>query len=162
MGLENASALGPSRFVDSSERDGVVIPDTPYLKATAGVDHTLFHHLYLNVQYVHGFIDEFGAGRTIWRASDSPSREVTGPREGNFVVAGADYKVHDDRVLLRLFGVYDFDDGSSVVFPQVVATTFSAVELSLGAFVYVGSPTTKFGDPAAGASQAFARAKFSW
>jgi hypothetical protein len=162
MGLVNASGLGPPQFLDANERDGIVIPDTPYLKATVGVDHTLAHHLYLNVQYVHGFIDEFGSGRNIWRASDSPRREVTSPREGNYVVAGADYKFRDDRILIRLFGVYDFDDSSAVVFPQIVATTWAATELSLGAFVYVGSPTTKFGDPAAGASQAFARAKFSW
>src|SRR5262249_2476706 len=98
----------------------------------------------------------------IWRASDSPSREVTSPRQGNFIVAGADYKLRDDRVLLRLFSVYDFDDGSAVLFPQVVATSWAATELSLGAFLYVGAPPTRFGDPAAGASQAFARAKFSW
>ena len=153
---------GFAQFLDQSGRDGVVIPDTPYLKATAGFDHTLARHLYVNVQYVHGFIDEFGSGKNIWRASSSPSKEVTSPREGNYVVAGTDYKLRDDRILLRFFGVYDFDDSSAVLFPQVVVTTWAATELSVGAFVYVGEPTTKFGDPAAGASQAFARAKFSW
>src|SRR5262249_44908655 len=108
MGLINDSALGPPRYLDASGRDGVVIPDTPYLKATAGIDHTLMRHLYVNLQYVHGFIDEFGSGSNIWRASDTSTREVTSPREGNYVVAGADYKFRDDRILLRLFGVYDF------------------------------------------------------
>ena len=38
----------------------------------------------------------------------------------------------------------------------------SATELSLGAFIFLGDRNTKFGDPAAGASEIFAKAKFTY
>ena len=37
-----------------------------------------------------------------------------------------------------------------------------ATELSVGAFVFLGDSSTKFGDPAAGASEVFAKAKFTY
>ncbi len=40
----------------------IVVPDTPFLKWTLGLDYTFGSHLYVNLQWVHGFADEFGAG----------------------------------------------------------------------------------------------------
>ena len=42
---------------------GTVIPSQPFFKVTAGVDFTWNKYLYSNLQYVYGFIDEFGSGR---------------------------------------------------------------------------------------------------
>jgi hypothetical protein len=39
---------------------------------------------------------------------------------------------------------------------------WDAIELSLGAFVFLGDRSTKFGDPAVGASELFAKAGFTW
>lgn len=38
------------------------VEDTPFAKWTVGLDYTFTSNLYLNVQWVHGLIDEFGAG----------------------------------------------------------------------------------------------------
>ena len=40
----------------------VVITDKPFFKWTAGLDYTFGRFVYANVQWVHGFPDEFGAG----------------------------------------------------------------------------------------------------
>ena len=40
-------------------------PSTPFFKLTAGMDFTWNKYLYSNLQYVYGFIDEFGAGQAV-------------------------------------------------------------------------------------------------
>lgn len=39
-----------------------VLTDEPFMKWTLGLDYSLGEHVYLNVQWVHGLVDEFGAG----------------------------------------------------------------------------------------------------
>lgn len=118
-----------------------------FLKAVVGLDYSVTSWLYLNVQYLHGFVDEFGA------------REL-----GDYLVAGGDVKLDHDRVLLRLFNIFDLDDGAFVLFPQLVVKPWGWGELSLGGFVYSSSFTgfdesTKFASRAAGSSSVFIQAK---
>ncbi|MCK5800957.1 MAG: hypothetical protein KAI47_27405, partial [Deltaproteobacteria bacterium] len=40
----------------------VVVSSTPFPKWTLGLDYTFTSNVYLNVQWVHGLVDEFGAG----------------------------------------------------------------------------------------------------
>ncbi|TNF37014.1 MAG: hypothetical protein EP329_04240 [Deltaproteobacteria bacterium] len=120
-----------------------------FVKAVVGMDYTVTEWLYLNVQYLHGFVDEFGA------------REL-----GNYVVAGGDFKIDHDRILLRFFNIFDLDDGTYVLFPQLVVKPWGWGELSLGSFVYSSSfngfdETTKFESRAAGKSSVFLMARAS-
>lgn len=155
----------------------VVVEGTPFVKATIGVDYTIGGRAYLNIQYVHGFIDEFGAGRAA-----RPRRNSIDIREdprvesrlGDYIVAGVDVKTLHDRLLLRLFGVLKvpsvdletrlWDDyaPTGVLFPQIIWTVADATELMLGGFVLLGDRSTKFGDPAAGASEIFLKARVSF
>ncbi len=86
----------------------VVVESTPFVKATIGADYTIAGRVYLNVQYVHGFIDEFGAGRAA-RPRVNPIDVKESPRVesrlGDYIVAGVDIKTLHDRLLLRFFGV---------------------------------------------------------
>ena len=155
----------------------VVVEGTPFVKATIGADYTIAGRAYINVQYVHGFIDEFGAGRAA-----RPRRNSIDIREdpriesrlGDYIVAGVDVKTLHDRLLLRLFGVLKvpsvdletrlWDDyaPTGVLFPQIIWTVADATELMLGGFVLLGDRSTKFGDPAAGASEIFVKARVSF
>jgi hypothetical protein len=108
-----------------------VIDSTPFLKWTLGLDYTFNEHVYANVQWVHGFVDEFGAGDFIhkgWYAAQggiSPgvasgdtlaclatqngnncAREILRPRLGDYLVLGVDLKFREERVLLRLFTIW--------------------------------------------------------
>jgi hypothetical protein len=149
----------------------VVVPSTPFLKLTAGVDYSWNKYLYTNLQYVYGFIDEFGWGK---QSYIRPGEGVGGltrteARIGHYLVAGADLKFFNDALLIRFFGAFkvpQIGDQSpsftAVLFPQIAWAVWDATELSLGAFVFLGDSDTKFGDPASGASELFLKAKFTY
>lgn len=127
----------------------VEYPAGSFLKAVVGMDYTVTEWLYLNVQYLHGFVDEFGA------------REL-----GNYIVAGGDLKLDHDRVMLRLFNIFDLDDGTYVLYPQLVIKPWGWGEISVGSFIYSSSfngfdETTKFESRAAGKSSIFLTARAS-
>lgn len=118
-----------------------------FLKATLGMDYSLTSWLYLNVQYLRGFLDEFGTKNL-----------------QNYLVAGVDVKMNRDVFLLRIFSIINLDDQSFVFFPSLTFRGWDGGELSMGALVYSSSfpgadPTRKFDSPAAGASTAFFKAK---
>ena len=113
-----------------------VVDATPFLKWTVGLDYAFGDHMYLNVQWVHGLADEFGAGDflhegysvrqsgvttsdadTRARCVLSPqltligdgtkcAREVLAPKLGDYAVIGADFKFFDDAMLVRLFTLW--------------------------------------------------------
>lgn len=159
-----------------------LIESTPFVKSTVGVDYTLWKgHVYLNFQWVHGFIDEFGAGRAARprvQRDDRTEEPRVEARLGDYLVAGADLKFAGDRLLLRLFtafklpsyslpsansaGAWDDYAFTAVLFPQLIWTVWDGTELMLGSFVMLGDRSTKFGDPAAGATEIFAKARVSF
>jgi hypothetical protein len=74
-----------------------------------------------------------------------------------------------DQLLIRLFGAFkvpqmgDQDPKfTAVIFPQIAWAVWDATELSVGAFLFLGDRDTKFGDPAAGASEIFMKARFTY
>jgi hypothetical protein len=148
-----------------------VIPSQPFVKLTAGLDYSWTKWLYSNLQYVYGFIDEFGAGKQCFARAgavpgDPPRCEA---RIGHYVVVGSDIKLFNDQLLLRLFGalkipqIGDQDPKfTAVLFPQVAWAVWDATELTVGAFVFLGDRDTKFGDPAAGATEIFMKARFTY
>ena len=48
-------------------RRPVILDNTPYPKWTLGLDYTLGKHVYINGQWVHGMLDEFGAGDNLFQ-----------------------------------------------------------------------------------------------
>ena len=99
-----------------------VIPATLFAKWNLGLDYTLLQRVYLNVQWVHGFIDEFGTGdflrggdvaiqsRLVTSGSLDGERDVeelVRPRLGDYLIVGGETKFINDTLLARLFVVYD-------------------------------------------------------
>ena len=116
-----------------------------FLKLTAGMDYSFTKQLYMNVQYLHGFVDEFG------------SRQL-----GDYVVAGIDIKSKSEKVLLRLFGVVNLQDGSHVYFPSLILKPWGASEFQVGALLYGGEPGTKFGGLESGSNLFFVKGRISF
>jgi hypothetical protein len=150
---------------------GTVIPSTPFLKLTAGLDYSWNKYLYTNLQYVHGFIDEFGSGKQCYALPGEGPGGATRceNRIGEYLVAGADLKLFNEALLVRFFGAFRVPDihdemprFTAVLFPQLAWAVWDATELTLGAFVFLGDSASKFGDPAAGASEIFLKAKFTY
>lgn len=108
-----------------------VVTNHPFLKWTVGLDYTFGSHLYVNLQWVHGLADEYGAGDWIWdgvavrksrairsgpelaltcalpRDGTTCASEITRPRLGDFLVAGVDVRFLDDAALARLFTIFE-------------------------------------------------------
>ena len=99
-----------------------VVGGKPFLKWNIGLDYTLLQRFYLNVQWLHGFIDEFGAGdqmdpttvavqSTVQSVGcDNPERcadELVRRRLGDYVVFGTEAKWLAGALLTRLFVVTD-------------------------------------------------------
>jgi hypothetical protein len=190
-----------------------VVEDRPFAKWTLGLDYTFNRHFYMNVQWVHGFPDEYGAGDFFHEGfttirggainrnaayalscamADIPkgqkcAQEFTRPRLEDYLVLGTDFKFLDDALLIRLFlildltGIYEerWDTNidarmrthhhafssqgfSMVIFPEITYNVGHGVELSTGALIKLGDEKTKFGDPAAGGSELWTRARFSF
>ncbi|MFH1130300.1 MAG: hypothetical protein V1754_03135 [Pseudomonadota bacterium] len=190
----------------------LTIDGTPFAKWVLGLDYTFGQHFYVNTQWVHGFPDEFGAGdffREGWvvvRSGVNATRsdqilncalidpkgnkcatELLRPRQGDYLVVGADIKFFDERALIRLFFILDmtgiFEESwdaerkervrthysafssegfSAVVFPEFTYNFGHGFELSAGAMFKLGKEHTKFGDPAAGGSEIWTRARFAY
>jgi len=134
--------------LDSGALGAVTLPEVEkgnFWKIAAGTDYSITGWWYLNLQYLHGFVDEFGADNL-----------------NDYIVAANDLKFMSDRVLLRLATIYQVQDKSYVVYPQLTSTHWQNTALSLGAFIMGGAEDSKFGSPAAGQSRMFFSAKHSF
>lgn len=107
----------------------VVIDDRAFLKWVAGLDYTFGEHVYANVQWVHGFVDEYGAGDFItegWtvaaaemttddtattlncalpRDGTTCVKELQRPKQGDYLVVGVDLRFLENRALVRIFNI---------------------------------------------------------
>lgn len=115
------------------------------------------------------------------------AKETLLPRLGDYLILGADLKFLEDAGLLRVFtvwalsGVYtsEYDpvslkrslthyspfskEGfSASIYPELSYNFGNGLEMAAGALILLGKSYTKFGDPAAGGSLAFMRAKYSF
>ncbi|MCA9622462.1 MAG: hypothetical protein KC731_25745, partial [Myxococcales bacterium] len=111
-------------------RQPKVVASTPFAKWTVGLDYTFNKYVYLNAQWVHGLADEYGAGdwitqgyavRTSTVDSDDQqtvlcaltqdgtrcAREVLRPRIGDYLVTGLDFRLLDQKMLVRAFTILD-------------------------------------------------------
>lgn len=201
-------------------RPPVVIDDQPFAKWTLGLDYTFNEYVYLNLQWVHGLADEFGAGdwisegyavRTSGVSSDDQQTvlcgltrdgtrcagEVLRPRIGDYLVTGIDLTFLDRKLLTRMFTILDLsgvwitrysqdledrfpdrpiglnrrreffhpftDEGfGMIVYPEIGYTVGNGLELSTGLLLQLGKDWGKFGDPAAGGSLAWSRARWTF
>jgi hypothetical protein len=127
-------------------------------------------------------------GKCIFPTRDGTqcATEVLRPRLGDYLVLGADYKL-TDMLVARLFTIWDLagytfesydkttkervrdhkglfskEGFSAVLYPELNWNAGNGLELALGALFLLGRDYTKFGDPAAGGSQVFTRARYSF
>ena len=131
----------------SEARPCPVIRKTPFVKATAGLDYTFAKWLYVNAQYIYGFVDEFGTDFL-----------------KHYLMSNIDIKPFGEDYTLRLSGVVNLAaDASAVLFPALILKPFAGLEIYAGALLFIAkSSTHKFGKPENGSSQVFLRCRFSF
>jgi hypothetical protein len=129
-----------------SEFTGAIVERRPFVKATVGADYTIGKHVYVQAQYLRGFIDDFGA------------RNI-----GNYLVAGSDLVFFGRHLIFRFFAVTDFpknrsDRASLVLAPNIIMVPpWGYATLELGGFAFIGGNDTKFGQAAVGSSIAYVK-----
>jgi hypothetical protein len=99
-----------------------LVGETPFLKWNLGLDYTLLRRFYVNLQWLHGFFDEFGAGDFMHPSAvpilssvatpgcddaDRCVNELVRSRLGDYIVLGSESKWFSDALLARFFIIYD-------------------------------------------------------
>ncbi len=130
------------------EVEGITVRKTPFVKLTAGADYTIGKHVYVQAQYLRGFIDEFGADHV-----------------GNYLLAGGDVIFFGRHLIFRTFGLIDFASNnpegegmSGVIAPAILfAPPRGFLNFEVGSFAFLGreGARTKFGARAVGTSIAY-------
>lgn len=110
-------------------RRPVVVENRAFLKWVLGLDYTFGEHVYVNAMWVHGLVDEFGAGDflrpgyavrqsgvveganvlscALAKNGETCGREILRPRLGDYVVLGTDLKFMNQAALFRMFAILD-------------------------------------------------------
>jgi len=109
--------------------DSVVLKKEPYLKYVAGMDYTFRNGIYINLQFLHGFIHERGKGNM-----------------NDYLVLAIEKSLLSDRLMLRpLAGgvaISDWEDPASnyALFftPEIAWKGIDNFELSLCAYLFDG------------------------
>jgi hypothetical protein len=128
------STYGPPLFPQARLSEGTAVESRPFFKWTLGFDHSLGEHVWIDVQWVHGFIDDFGATQL-----------------NDFLVAGLEVKLWSDRLLLRFFGLLQLDwiddairgdpyghELSASLRPSIRLNPWGSIELEVGAMIPLG------------------------
>jgi len=115
------------------------------------------------------------------------ARETYRPRLGDYLVLGVDLRLMNNALLIRLFNILDLsgmtdevydanlgrrvqtkhspfsEEGfSAVIYPELNYNFGNGLDLGLGLLLQLGNTNTKFGDPAAGGSLGWMRARLAF
>lgn len=116
--------------------DSIVLPEEPYVKLCAGFDYTFANESYVNIQYLHGFVNE--QGRDNLR---------------DYLVVGTEVPLFNHTVkIMPLAGgieigdIRDIQDSYAIIYaPEVHYYPVDNAELSLGWRVIDGKESSSFG-----------------
>jgi hypothetical protein len=114
----------------------VLLSDQPYLKYTIGLDYTFKNRVYLEAQYVHGFLTERGRGNL-----------------SNFIMVTLERKFLNDDLTLSMSGGMSIkswdkikDTFGTLFIPEISYRTFGSLELSLSLYLFDGKSGTLLGN----------------
>ncbi|MDY6970595.1 MAG: hypothetical protein SVR08_18360 [Spirochaetota bacterium] len=114
----------------------VLDDERPYTKYVVGADYTFKNGIYINSQYLHGFVHERGRDGL-----------------GDYIMFGLEYKMLNDKIkIIPIQGgieITDFDDVKNnyaiIYSPEISYYPYDNIELIIGAYIIDGKDTTTFG-----------------
>lgn len=117
-------------------QESIALDDKPYVKYVVGADYTFKSGIYINVQYLHGFIHERGNGNL-----------------NDYFMFGLEKKFFNDKLkIIPITGgivISDFKDIKNnyalILTPEITYYPVDNAEISLGARWINGKNTTSFG-----------------
>ncbi len=118
-----------------------------FIKYVLGFDYNFGHGFYVNLQYLHGFFDEY--------SYTDEAKQFLGYKKGMFngeiedyIIGVLDYKFNDDSSKLELSFIYEISDNTSLsLTPLAEIKIKDGLYIQAGGFFVInGEPdTTKFG-----------------
>lgn len=125
-----------SMVVDSILPDSLISDGKPYVKFLVGADYTFRHNIYLNFQYLHGFLHEKGKQAL-----------------NDYFVLGLDWTILNSKLKLSLLNtavqISDWknvsDSWAVMYLPEIRYYPVDNAEFSLGAHIIEGSGNSGFG-----------------
>ncbi|MBQ9816331.1 MAG: hypothetical protein IJM59_02530 [Proteobacteria bacterium] len=116
-----------------------------FVKAVVGIDNSFTKWLYMNMQYIYGFVDEFGANDL-----------------EHYLMWNGDFKAFNEQMLFRLSLVWCISDPSAMLVPSFSFKFWPNTELAVGALIHVGKDETTFGNRVTGPNYIYLQAKYNF
>ena len=116
-----------------------------FVKAVVGIDNSFTKWFYMNMQYIYGFVDEFG------------SNDLE-----HYLMWNGDFKAFNEQMLFRLSLVWCISDPSAMLVPMFSFKFWPNTELALGALIHLGEKDTTFGNRVTGPNYLYFQAKYSF
>ncbi len=118
-----------------------------FFKYVLGGDYNFSHGFYLNLQFLHGFFDEFDYTKDAENYFMKSKGEFFGELS-NYIIPALEYKFHGEDYKIRLSGIIEISDKTSFVFtPQIEFRIADGLKISSGGFFVLSGDEekTKFG-----------------
>ena len=128
----------------ATKRDAQV-EDGMFLKAVVGLDNSFNKWLYLNTQYIYGFVDEFG------------DKDLE-----HYLMVNLDFKIFNEQMLIRLSSVICLSDPSAMLVPHISWKFWPGTELILGGLFHLGDDDSTFGNRVTGPNYLYLQAKYAF
>jgi hypothetical protein len=117
-------------------QESTALDDEPYIKFVMGADYTFKNGIYINGQYLHGFIHERGRDNL-----------------EDYFMCGMEWKSNDDKLKITPVGggveIKDFKDIENkyalIYFPEIAYYPVDNAEITVGARFIEGKNSTTFG-----------------
>ncbi len=117
-------------------QESIALDDKPYVKYVLGADYTFKNGIYINIQYLHGFIHERSAGNL-----------------EDYFMFGLEWKLLDDKVKIIPVGggveIKNFEDIENnyalILTPELTYYPVTNAEITLGVRWIDGKNSTTFG-----------------
>ena len=131
--------------VNGTTKNDVPIKDGMFVKAVVGMDNSFSKWLYLNIQYIYGFVDEFGENDL-----------------EHYLMANLDFKIFNEQMLIRLSSVICLTDPSAMIVPHLSWKFWPGTELMFGGLFHVGDDDSTFGNRVTGPNYLYLQAKYAF
>ncbi len=114
-------------------------------KIVVGWDNSFTKWFYMNMQYIYGFVDEFG---------DNDIK--------HYLMVNTDFKMVQEQMLLRLSLVMNLTDPSAIFMPSLTFSFWQGMGLVAGGLFHFGEDSSTFGNRTTGPNYIFLQAKYSF
>lgn len=131
--------INGAKFTEYQVKKGV------FVKGVLGIDNSFTKWLYINAQYIYGFVDEFGDNDL-----------------GHYLMLNGDVKLVNEQMLVRVSAVMNLTEPSAILMPSLSFKFWPATELIAGAMLHFGKTSSTFGNRTTGSNYVFLQAKYAF